>query len=449
MAYRDVFDAPLSASDAAAVEHYGVGLTNLITLTDDPLAQVKAALAIDRGLVMAHVLKSMLFALSSEQSLLAPARAALEAARAVSGGANPRELAHIAALDAWNAGRLHEAAARWEQILVACPHDGLAMFAAHQSDFFMGQSSELRDRVARRLPDVESGSALEGYYLGMHAFGLEEMGDYEQAEVDGRRAVASTPRNAWAIHAVAHVMEMTHRLDEGIDWFTSRQADWSNDSFFSVHNWWHLALYHLERQQWDAVLTLYDERIRGTESTVVLDMIDASALLWRLALQGVDVGDRWQPMAKVWEPLIDDAWYAFNDTHAMMAFVGAGRDDLAARLLAVMARTAQGDTDNAMMTRQVGLPVAQALSAMGQQKPQRAVELLSAVRPVAARAGGSHAQRDLLSQTLIVAAERSGNRSMARALLNERLALKPHSMLSRAWMNRVVAMPAAPADHYQ
>jgi len=449
VAYRDVFDAPLSASDAAAVEHYGVGLTNLITLTGDPLAQVKAALAIDRGLVMAHVLKSMLFALSSEQSLLAPARAALEAARAVSGGANQRELAHIAALDAWNSGRLHEAAARWERILVACPNDGLAMFAAHQSDFFMGQSSELRDRVARRLPDVESGSALEGYYLGMHAFGLEEMGDYRQAEVDGRRAVASNPRNAWAIHAVAHVMEMTHRLDEGIDWFTSRQADWSKDSFFSVHNWWHLALYHLERQQWDVVLTLYDERIRGTESTVVLDMIDASALLWRLALQGVDVGDRWQPMAKVWEPLIEDAWYAFNDTHAMMAFVGAGRDDLAERLLAVMTRTAQGDTDNAMMTRQVGLPVAQALRAMGQQQPQRAVELLSAVRPVAARAGGSHAQRDLLSQTLIVAAQRSGNRSMARALLNERLALKPHSMLSRAWMNRVVAMPAVPVDHYQ
>ena len=449
MAYRDVFDAPLSASDAAAVEHYGVGLTNLITLTGDPLAQVKAALAIDRGLVMAHVLKSMLFALSSEQSLLAPARAALEAARAVSGGANQRELAHIAALDAWNSGRLHEAAARWERILVACPNDGLAMFAAHQSDFFMGQSSELRDRVARRLPDVESGSALEGYYLGMHAFGLEEMGDYRQAEVDGRRAVASNPRNAWAIHAVAHVMEMTHRLDEGIDWFTSRQADWSKDSFFSVHNWWHLALYHLERQQWDVVLTLYDERIRGTESTVVLDMIDASALLWRLALQGVDVGDRWQPMAKVWEPLIEDAWYAFNDTHAMMAFVGAGRDDLAERLLAVMTRTAQGDTDNAMMTRQVGLPVAQALRAMGQQQPQRAVELLSAVRPVAARAGGSHAQRDLLSQTLTVAAQRSGNRSMARALLNERLALKPHSMLSRAWMNRVVAMPAVPVDHYQ
>jgi hypothetical protein len=38
---------------------------------------------------------------------------------------------------------------------------------------------------------------------------------------------------------------------------------------------------------------------------------------------------------------------------------------------------------------------------------------------------------------------------MSRALLNERLALKPHSMLSRAWMNRVVAMPATPADHYQ
>jgi hypothetical protein len=99
------------------------------------------------------------------------------------------------------------------------------------------------------------------------------------------------------------------------------------------------------------VLNLYDRSIRAGNSTVILDMLDASSLLWRLKLHGVDAGARWQSLADAWEPRIDDAWYAFNDAHAMMAFAGAGRDDLVQRLLGVMQRTASLPTDNGRMTR--------------------------------------------------------------------------------------------------
>jgi hypothetical protein len=171
-------------------------------------------------------------------------------------------------------------------------------------------------------------------------------------------------------------------------------------------------------------------------------MVDASALLWRLQLHGVDVGNRWQGMAEVWEPRIGDGWYAFNDTHAMMAFAGAGRGDLATQLLGVMERTATLSNDNGAMTRNVGLPVARAVLAYAQGRYDETVELLLPVRPIAARAGGSHAQRDLLAQTLTAAAERSGRWRLARALLNERLALKPASANNQAWMRRVAsAMP--------
>jgi hypothetical protein len=170
-----------------------------------------------------------------------------------------------------------------------------------------------------------------------------------------------------------------------------------------------------------------------------MDMLDASALLWRLQLHGVDVGDRWQRLVAVWEPHIEDAWYSFNDVHAMMSFVGAGRTDLAARLLAVMERSARQATDNGMMTRTVGLPVANALVAYADGRYAEAVDLLTPVRAIAARAGGSHAQRDVLSQTLTSAAEKAGRHNLARSLLNERLALKPRSGLNVAWMRRVAA----------
>jgi len=139
----------------------------------------------------------------------------------------------------------------------------------------------------------------------------------------------------------------------------------------------------------------------------------------------------------VWEPRVDDAWYSFNDTHAMMALAGAGRTDLAQRLLAVMERTAQQATDNGIMTRSVGLPVARALLAYADGRYAEAVELLAPVKAIAARAGGSHAQRDLLAQTLTCAAEKSGRTRLARSLLNERMALKPRSGLNAAWMQRV------------
>ena len=437
MAFNDAFDLPLTAGDAAAVNRYNTALGKLLQLRNDPVAEVDAATAIDPGLVMGHVLKGVLCVLGTERSSLPDARAALAAGRAAQTGAYDRERGHLEALDAWIGGRFHDACARWEDVLVDHPDDALAMFAAHQGDFFLGQSSELRDRVARRLPAIERGTAIEGYYLGMHAFGLEEMGDYARAEDAGRLAVQRDARNAWAIHAVAHVLEMTGRIDDGITWLASTAEGWSVDNFFAVHNWWHLALYHFDRQQWDEVLRLYDTRIRGSDSVVVLDMVDASALLWRMHLHGVDVGQRWQRLAEVWEPRIDDGWYAFNDYHAMVAFVGAGRDDLARRLLAVMEHTAQDQGDNGAMTRSVGLPVARALHAFGIGDFARAVDLLTPVKAIAARAGGSHAQRDLLAQTLAAAAERSGQTARARALLNERLALKPHSGLNRRWMARL------------
>jgi hypothetical protein len=148
-------------------------------------------------------------------------------------------------------------------------------------------------------------------------------------------------------------------------------------------------------------------------------------------------------MADVWEPRMDDAWYSFNDTHAMMAFAGAGRADLAQRLLAIIERSAQQATDNGMMTRAVGLPVARALLAYADGRYAEAVELLAPVKAIAARAGGSHAQRDLLAQTLTCAAEKSGRPHLARSLLNERLALKPRSGLNVAWMQRVATASRA------
>jgi hypothetical protein len=282
---------------------------------------------------------------------------------------------------------------------------------------------------------------MPGYHavLGMHAFGLEETGDYTRAERQGRKGVELEPRSSWAQHALAHVMEMQGRQKDGIAWMRGNQEGWSRDSFFAIHNWWHVALYHLELGEIDEVLALFDGPIYGERSTLVLDMVDASALLWRLFLRGVDLGNRWNAVADNWEPIAAAGNYAFNDAHAMMAFVGAGRNEAAARVFEAQSEAMRRDDDNAAFTREVGHPVTRAIKAFADGDYAETIRLLRPVRNIANRFGGSHAQRDLLDLTLLEAALRSGQTPLAMALAAERIETKPTSPSARLFVERATA----------
>jgi hypothetical protein len=89
------------------------------------------------------------------------------------------------------------------------------------------------------------------------------------------------------------------------------------------------------------------------------------------------------------------------------------------------------------MAREVGLPLIRGLVALAHGDADGAVDLIAPVRAQAARLGGSHAQRDLIDQTLLAAAARGGRRSLGRALINERSMAKPVTPLTRHWIERL------------
>jgi hypothetical protein len=269
----------------------------------------------------------------------------------------------------------------------------------------------------------------------MHAFGLEECNLHAQAEATGRRALDACPRMPWAIHAVAHVMEMQGRHAEGVAWLRSCEPDWAPDNGLSVHLWWHLALFKLESLDTPGALALFDGHIAGPASLVNLQWLDAAALLWRLRLLGVDVGPRWQRLASDWRQPVELAGhYAFNDCHALLSMIGSGDLGRAQSLLeAASARAAQGDDDNRAMAGEVGLPLMHALLAHAIGDHTSAVRLLYPLRRVAHHFGGSHAQRDLIDQTLLAAAVRGSDKAAGHALLNERRLAKPGTPLTDHW----------------
>lgn len=434
MNLKDHRGAPVSGANSRSLELYETAISQFNCYVGDPVATLDAAIAESPDFAMAIATKAYLFLIGMERGPVPAAAELLGTLRGLK--LNDRERRHAAALASLVDGAFQRASQRLEDIVVEDPRDLLALQVGHQLDFFRGDSRNLRDRVARVLPEWTA--QMPGYHalLGMHAFGLEEMGDYARAEEAGRRAIALNGRDTWAYHAVAHVMEMMGRYQDGARFMRDGESGWAPDSFFAVHNWWHLALFLLESDQNAEVLKLYDGPIKGGQSNVVLDMVDASAMLWRLTLRGVDLGNRWDGIADRWQPLIEDRLYAFNDAHAVMALLGAGRRTEAERVVAVLGETAQKQSDNAVMTREVGLPLARALLAFDQGSYPAAIEILRPLRNIAARFGGSHAQRDIIDLTLIEAAQRAGQGKLVRALANERLALKPNSPLAHRYRDQ-------------
>jgi tetratricopeptide (TPR) repeat protein len=426
----DARGVPVSCSDRSALDLYEKALVQFQSYVGDPIATIEDAVALAPDFVLGHVFRATVLMTFTERRLARQAQASVATAEALLPQANPRERGLVAATRRLVDGDWDAACAAFDRVLVDHPRDAFAVQSAHLMDFFRGDALNLRNRISRVLPHWSPSVPGYSYVLGMHAFGLEECNQYSQAEETARRALALQPKDGWAVHAVAHVMEMQGRIDEGIAWLESREADWAPDNGFAFHNYWHLALYHLDRQQDARALSLYDARVHPEPPEFALQLLDATALLWRLHLEQVDLGRRADLLADNWADRLETerGFYAFNDMHAMMAFTMAGRELEAARLMADLEWTAQhGAGVNRTMTRDVGLPVCRAIQAFGEGRHVDAIRHLEPVRDIASRFGGSHAQRDALTLTVIEAAIRSGQPALARHYIAERTVHKPAS----------------------
>lgn len=421
----------VSNGDANTIDLYEKALRQYQSYVGDAVATIDQALSDRPDFVLGHAFRAGVLMTFGEQRFAEQARQSVARAEALLDKANERERALVAATRLLVDGDWDAACRAYDRVLVDYPRDAFALQTAHLFDFYRGDALNLRNRISRVLPAWSPSVPGYSYVLGMHAFGLEECNQYPEAEATARKALELEPRDGWAVHAAVHVFEMQGRIEEGIYWLESRVGDWAPDNSFAFHNWWHLALFHLDRGRFDEVLRLYDRGVYPEPSDVALQLVDATALLWRLHVLGKDVGKRFEQLADVWESKLDAEreFYAFNDVHAMMALAVTGREAAVTRLLGDMHRAVNGKGSNAAMTREVGLPVARAILAFTRKRYDEAIAELEPVRDIAHRFGGSHAQRDLLSLTLIEAAIEAQRPALARHYLAERYVHRPGSAL--------------------
>lgn len=421
-----------SAQSAAAFDR---AVADYLGWTGDPIAVLQQAAADDPGFALGHSAVASLLLLNGFRGDNPAVIDAIAAGEAALRGASEREARHLAAAKACAAGDIVDAAAVWETILLDHPQDALALRFAHDTYFYLGHSFAIRDSIARVLPEWDPDGPNYGFVLGQYAFGLEEAGELRRAEDFGRRAIALNAADGWAVHAVAHVLETESRQAEGVAFLKDARPHWSAAHALAVHNGWHLALYLIEERRLDEALADYDRFVapRIPEDSL-LDLVDASALLWRIELAGGDVGGRWAPLARQWLTHVDDHVLVFNDLHLALAVARAGDAEGLERLKASLdAYVRDGRGDNRAITVDVGRRLVDAVIAFAAGDYAAAVRLILPVRHKVALIGGSHAQRDLITQTLIAAATRGGDRALARALLAERLAVRPTAATRSAY----------------
>ncbi len=371
---------------------------------------------------MAHAAKGLFCLMLGRTEMTETAREAGRTALAAmaKGDATPRERLWVRALGEWLAGRPSGAIAAMEDVLTANPADTLSAKVSHAIRFILGDRFGMRSSIERILP-AHQDHALRGFALGCHAFTLEETGEYDLAERAGLEGLKHAADDAWGLHAVAHVYDMTSRPDSGIALIESNCGAWEHCNNFRYHVWWHKALLHLDRGEFDLVLDLYDREIRADKTDDYRDISNATSLLMRLELEDVDVGARWKELADISETRVEDGCLVFADLHYMLALASAGRTTAHKAMSARFARDAARQGEMPARVADPGLAAMTGLEAFAEGQYDKAFQNLVTARPAMQTIGGSHAQRDVFERITIDAGIRAGRMDQTESLLIDRM----------------------------
>ena len=334
--------------------------------------------------------------------------------------ANRRERLHQEALRAWLDGDLAARAQAWERILLEWPHDLLAFRQYTGTLFWVGDKRHQAEVVAGQASHWDAAIPGYGHFLSAKCFAMEEIGNYEVAEHAARDALHIQEQDLWALHGLAHVLEMQGRTEEGIE-LLEEAANFLNDyNLFRGHLWWHLSLFKFTRGRFDDVLELYDTEIYPHESTFYLDIQNGVSLLARLEFQGVNVGfERWERLAQASLVSATRCTLWFTAMHHVMALVRSGRESAANAALRYLQAAGEHSTQAALACE-----LSRAAAAFYRGKPDEALARMLELRQRHGELGASHAQQDLYDQIMVVAAQRLADLPRLRQSLKARLSTR-------------------------
>jgi tetratricopeptide (TPR) repeat protein len=417
---RDAYGLAVSTSSRAAVDAHDRGVRALLGFDADTVECFRQALAADADFVLARAALAVALYLDEQ---IPVARAEME--RAVADGTaqaaslTARERRHLEALRLFVGGRGNDAIAVMQEILGEFPRDVVLMQRLYYIYFWQGRSAEMLEVTRAALPAL----ADDGYALGYHAFALEENRRFDEALPLAERAIALNPRDAWAVHAIAHVHYERGDNRRGIEILPGRIHPCDHLGYFRNHLLWHLALLHLAEGDYERGGRLFESVFGRIPIAIASDLQDSVALAWRLDLFGRPDPRRWAQLGEAARRWLDMPLLLFHDLHVGMALAAAGDWSRASVQLDRLRQRAARSKNPTLP--EVVVPLLEGLHAFARGEYGAAVARIAPVEARIVEVGGSHAQREVFHDTLLAAALR-GSEPRAVALLERRLAKRPN-----------------------
>ncbi len=426
MTYSDRYGLPITTTSGAARECYVEGVDRLLALDIGAEEALEAAVEADDGLAMAHAALAFL-----RQFLGRPQAARLAAQLATSRAvvASRRERQHIGALAAAitaDPGALDLV----NEHLDAFPRDALVLYQAMFLVSF-GGGPQPKERTFRLYERLAPAYGNDWWFLGSFSFASHELGLIAEAWPMAERSLALNPRNGSAVHSLTHLYYETGEHSDGLDFLDKWLRGYDREAPYHTHFSWHRALHHLAMDQVDDVMDIYRRDMSPAISSASTTLVDSASLLWRVELYDCDVYPLpWAEVSRMASRLCPEAGHAFTDVHAALAHCGAGDDNALGALIDGL-RTLK--RDGHLTAGSIVLPLVQGLIAFVSEDYEAASTLIESVAGEIVRVGGSHAQREVFEDTLLVAYLRSGRYEAAEALLRERMDRRP-SGRDRRWL---------------
>jgi len=428
----DRYDLPLGTRSAAAATAYGEGMDRMLALRVGAAERLAAATAADEGFALAHAALALetLIAARNDPDRLAEAKAHCTRAEALASGVSRRERQHIAVIAALVARDGPRARHLLEEHLADFPRDAL-LLRMQIFQIVASGTVDWEEMILTRLHDLAPFYGEDWWFLGSYGFAHQGMGRFAEALKLAEQALALRPDISQAAHTIAHVYYETDAHTAGVrfiaDWLAAQAGLTAQDG----HLTWHQALHELALGHEQAAIALYEQTLVPTTSQSPTALPDSASFLWRWGLYGLgDGAPAWAPVVALADRLAQKPGMAFVDAHAALAYAGAGEWAAMTQLLdGLQALTAGGNA----LVAEVVLPLVEGVAAFGHGDYATAVQRLAPIAEQIVRIGGSHAQREVFEDTLIVAQLRAGQSENAAARLRQRLEHR-HSTRDTSWL---------------
>jgi tetratricopeptide (TPR) repeat protein len=443
MTIADRYGLPVTTASPRAVERFQDGMDRLLSYGPGADLGFAEALQHDEGLAVAHAGVALLALVQGDA---AAARAAVGRARDAAAAATRRERQHVEALGALVAGETARGLALVDEHVAEFPRDALLVNQASSAIGFAGAA----DREARRMRFVENLAPAYGddwWFQSALAFTYMEVERFSDCRRLSERSLQQRPDNANASHNLAHVAFEQVDHDAGAAFLEEWLAGYDSRASFHCHLAWHLAMFELHRGREARAREIFERHIL-TAVNPRLAMVDGSALLWRLRLDGgPGLPQAWRSLADLAER-VSRPGFVFGEVHAALAHAACGDTAALARLIdGLRTLHAKGHP----MAGTVALPLVQGVAAFAAGDHARALAHFEPIESEMHRVGGSHAQWELFEETMLacyLAVERFADAlRLVRRRLERRASRRDLRWLDQATagLTRTHGSTAAPA----